>query len=89
MLELRGEPLKVSTELSPRRKVALSNMFKAESFLKKGGVKAESYTLWPKSSKFSSKASNEDLGEPLSSPSSFLLSSSLLLQGFQHVGSAP
>ena len=38
MIDVRGHPLKVSIELSPRRKITLSNMFKAESFLKKSGV---------------------------------------------------
>ena len=65
MLEVRGEALKVSIELSPRRKVSLSNMFKAGSFLKKSGVNPEARMLCPKNSKILKKATNEDLDETL------------------------
>ena len=47
-LEVRGESLKVPVGLSPRRKITWSNMFKAQSFLKKNGVNAEAYTLCPR-----------------------------------------
>ena len=62
MIEVRGQPLKASIELSPRRKVTLRSMFRAESFLKKSGVNAESFLLCPKSSNILSHA-NEELGE--------------------------
>ena len=61
MLEVRGETLQVSIGLSPRRKVTPSNMFQAESFLKKTGVNPEAHMLCPRSSKI---LTNEDLGEP-------------------------
>ena len=47
-LQVRGEPLRVSVELSPRKKITLGNMFRAESFLKKQGVDSDAYTLCPK-----------------------------------------
>ena len=43
IINVRGHSLKVSIELSPRRKTTLSNMFRAESFLKKSGVNPESF----------------------------------------------
>ena len=45
MINVRGHSLKVSIELPPRRKITLSNMFRAESFLKKSGVNSESLDL--------------------------------------------
>ena len=65
MINVRGHSLKVSIELSPRRKITLSNMFRAESFLKKSGVNSESLLLCPKSCKILSTVTNEDLGETL------------------------
>ena len=59
----RGEPLKVAVELSPRRKITLSNMLKAESFLKKMGANAETYMLCSRSSNILSKSTKQDLGE--------------------------
>ena len=55
--------LLVRVELSPRRKIALSNMFKAEAFFKNMGANAEPHMLCLRSSKILSKSSNEDLGE--------------------------
>ena len=62
-MRIRGHDLRVSVELSPRKKVMLSNMFRAESFLKQRGVSAEIYSLYPKSCKILNKVTNEDLGE--------------------------
>ena len=63
MINVRGHALKVSIELSPRRKTTLTNMFRAETFLKKSGVNLESFLLCPKSCKILSTVTNEDLGE--------------------------
>ena len=63
MISVRGHFLKVSIELSPRRKITLTNMFRAETFLKKSGVNPESYLLCPKSCRILSTVINEDLGE--------------------------
>ena len=63
MINVRGHSLELSIELSPRRKTTLSNMFRAESFLKKSGVNPESFLLCPKSCKILSTVTNEDLGE--------------------------
>ena len=62
-LLVRGHPLLVSVELSPRKKTTLSNMFPAQSFLRKKGVSAENYTLCPGSCKILNTSTNEDLGE--------------------------
>ena len=62
-INVRGHSLKVSIELSPRRKITLSNMFRAETFLKKSGVNQESSLLCPKSCRILSTVTNEDLGE--------------------------
>ena len=61
-LMVRGQLLRVSVELSPRKKSTLSNIFRAES-LKKKGVSAEKYTLCPRSCKILNKSTNEDFGE--------------------------
>ena len=61
-IEVRGHSLKVSIELSPRKRATLRNIFRAESFLKKIGVNSESYILCHKSSKILSHT-NEELGE--------------------------
>ena len=61
-IEVRGHSLKVSIELSPRKRATLRNMFRAESFLKKTGSNSESYILCHKSSKIFSRT-NEELGE--------------------------
>ena len=63
MINVRGHSLKVSIELSPRRKITLSNMFRAESFLKKSGVNSESFLFGPENCKKLSTVTNEDLGE--------------------------
>ena len=63
MINVRGHSLKVSIELSPRRKTILTNMFRADTFLKKSGVDPESYLLCPKSCRILSTVTNEDLGE--------------------------
>ena len=62
-MHIRGHDLRVSVELSPRKKIMLSNMFRAESFLKKKGVSSENYALCPKSCKIFNKMTNEDLGQ--------------------------
>ena len=64
MLQVRCETLKVSVEHSPRRKAALSNMLKAESFLKKTCANAEAYVLCTRNSEILSRTTSEDLGEP-------------------------
>ena len=61
-IEVRGQSLKVSIELSPRKRATLRNMFRAETFLKKSGGNSESYILCHKSSKILSNT-NEELGE--------------------------
>ena len=61
-LMVKGQLLRVSVELSPRKKSTLSNIFRAES-LKKKGVSAEKYTLCPRSCKILDKSTNEDFGE--------------------------
>ena len=61
MINVRGHSLKVSIELSPRRKTTLTNMFKAETFLKKSGVNPESFLLCPKSCKILSTVTNDRL----------------------------
>ena len=38
MISVRGHELKVSIELSPRKKITMTNMFRADTFLKKSGV---------------------------------------------------
>ena len=63
MINVRGHALKVSIELSPRRKTTLTNMFRAETSLKKSGVNPESLLLCRKSCKILSTVTNEDLGE--------------------------
>ena len=63
MINVRGHSLKVSIELSPRRKTVLTNMFRADTFLKKSGVDPESNLLCPKSCRILSTVTNEDLGE--------------------------
>ena len=63
MINVRGHSLKVSIELSPHRKTTLTNMFRAETFLKKSGVNPESCLLCPKSCRILSTVTNEDLGE--------------------------
>ena len=63
MISVRGHELKVSIELSPRRRTTLTNMFRADTFLKKNGVNPESYLLCPKSCRILSTVTNEDLGE--------------------------
>ena len=60
-IEVRGHELKASIELCPHKKPTLRNMFRAESFLKKMGVRSESYILCHKSSKILSQT-NEELG---------------------------
>ena len=62
MMNVRGHSLKVSIELSPRRKTTLTNTFRAETFLNKSGVNPESYLLCPKSCRILSTVTNEDLG---------------------------
>ena len=63
MISVRGHELKVSIELSRRRRTTLTNMFRADTFLKKNGVNLESYLLCPKSCRILSTVRNEDLGE--------------------------
>ena len=63
MISVRGHELQVSIELSPRRRTTLTNMFRADTFLKKNGVNPESYLLCPKSCRILSTVTNEDLGE--------------------------
>ena len=54
----------MSVELIHRKTVMLSNMFRAESFLKKKKkVTSEIYALSLKSCKILNRISNEDLGE--------------------------
>ena len=62
-LQVRGHELRVSVALPPPKKVMLSNMFRAESFLKKKGVNTEYYTSCPKGCKILNKLTDEDLGE--------------------------
>ena len=62
MIDVRGSPLKVSMEPSPR-KITLSNMFKAKPFLEKSGVNPETYLLCPKSCKILSKSTYKNLEE--------------------------
>ena len=62
-MHIRGYDLRVSVVLSPRKKVMLSIMFRAESFLKKEGVTSENYALCPKSCKIFNKMTNEDFGQ--------------------------
>ena len=56
-------PSRSRLELSPHRKTTLTNMFRAETFLKKSGVNPEFFLLCPKSCKVLARWSNEDLGE--------------------------
>ena len=63
MISVRGHVFKVSIELSPRRRTTLTNMFRADTFLKKTGVNPESYLLCPKSCRILSTVTNKDLGE--------------------------
>ena len=63
MISVRGHELKVSIELSPRRRTTLTNMFRADTFLKEIGVNPKSYLLCPKSCRILSTVTNEDLGE--------------------------
>ena len=63
MISVRGHELKVSIELSPRKKITSSNMHRAAAFLKKSGVSPESYLLCHKSSRILSTMTKEDLGE--------------------------
>ena len=63
MISVRGHELKVSIGLSPRKKVTMTNMFRADSFLKKSGVNPESHLLCRKSSRILSTMTKEDLGE--------------------------
>ena len=63
MITVRGHELKVSIELSPRKKITSTNMHRAAAFLKKSGVSPESYLLCHKSSRILSTMTKEDLGE--------------------------
>ena len=63
MISVRGHELKVSIELSPRRKITLTNMFRADAFLKKSGVNPESSLVCHKSRRILSTMTKEDLGE--------------------------
>ena len=49
--------------MSPRKKVMMRNMYRAESFVKKKDVNPENYTLCTKGCKILNKLTNEDLGE--------------------------